>query len=415
MPSARIHEVIAKKINNDYNFNEKLLRIGTVSPDCWRNVPKNSGIKDKYLSHFWNFRITSGQANDYINFYIKYYDDIYNPFYFGYLIHLIVDQYWKTNIDPRYNIKVNNESYVIDKNKNLIKDENWLSYYEGIKMQRRLAKKYSLDDFPLYQKDIPNFTCSIDELNLNGLFGENGSLDYINKELSMSDSIEESSIFDDESIEAAINECTIFVKEELKRLPIIKKKYDSKIKIAVDIDDTILSTKELEEYYWKIFINNHPEIDKNKKYKWGDPELALFWKEHREDMAYGNIKDGVVDTFNSLIEKEYVVDLLSARPLEKYASLNKNLSEYLKNNNVNYNHMHLGFYSKIDFLIKHNYDILIDNELRHINAANEKGISTILYGPYNENYHGLQTDNWLEIPQLIEQILKSHKKILLKK
>ena len=64
MPSARVHEAIAKKINNDYKYNEKLLRIGTISPDCWRNVLENSGIKDKYLSHFWDFRIKNGQAND---------------------------------------------------------------------------------------------------------------------------------------------------------------------------------------------------------------------------------------------------------------------------------------------------------------------------------------------------------------
>ena len=67
MPSARVHEAIAKKINNDYKYNEKLLRIGTISPDCWRNVPETSGIKDKYLSHFWDFRIKDGQANDYAN------------------------------------------------------------------------------------------------------------------------------------------------------------------------------------------------------------------------------------------------------------------------------------------------------------------------------------------------------------
>ena len=44
MPSARVHEAIAKKINQDYHFDERLLRIGTISPDCWRNVPKDSGI-----------------------------------------------------------------------------------------------------------------------------------------------------------------------------------------------------------------------------------------------------------------------------------------------------------------------------------------------------------------------------------
>lgn len=74
MPSARVHEATAKNINEEYNFNERLLRIGTISPDCWRNVPKDLGIKDKYLSHFWNFRIKEVQANDYNNFRSCYYE-----------------------------------------------------------------------------------------------------------------------------------------------------------------------------------------------------------------------------------------------------------------------------------------------------------------------------------------------------
>ena len=111
------------------------------------------------------------------------------------------------------------------------------------------------------------------------------------------------------------------------------------MKIAIDIDDTILSTKELEEKYWNIFINNHPEIDNTKEYHWGDPELALFWKEHREDMAYGKVKDGVPDAFRNLMSSGYIVDLLSARPLDKYASLKNNLSNHFEENDVKYNHM----------------------------------------------------------------------------
>ena len=129
-------------------------------------------------------------------------------------------------------------------------------------------------------------------------------------------------------------------------------------------------------------------------------------------MAYGKVKPGVSETFDKLISDEYIVDLLSARPIDKYASLNKNLSEYLEKNNVIYNHIHLGFYSKIDFLVEHQYDILIDNELRHIEAANEKGIATILYGPFDPNYSGLQTDDWTKIPSLIELIKGKIKKII---
>lgn len=411
MPSARIHEAIAKKINKEFNYDELLLRIGTISPDCWRNVLEDSSIKDKYLSHFWDFRIKNAQANDYINFYIKYYKSLDNPFYFGYLLHLIVDQYWKTNIDPRYEKKIDSESYVIDKNGNLVKDENWYSYYERIKMQQRLAKRYQLDYLPINSEDYPDLFCKIDELNIKGLFGEDGSLDYINKTLFMSDDVGESIIYDDHSVEKAIDETTKFVKQELSKLKKIKREYDSKIKIAVDVDDTILSTKELEDHYWKIFLKDHPEIDGTKEYHWGDPELALFWKEHREDMAYGEVKSGVVDAFNKLIDDNYIVDLLSARPIDKYASLIRDLSNYFERNEINYNHLHLGFYSKIDFLVDHQYDILIDNELRHIEAANQSGISTILFGPLNPNYNGIQTNDWSKIPLLIKQISKDKKYI----
>ena len=222
MPSARIHEAIAKKINTEYDYDEKLLRIGTISPDCWRNAPKDSGIKDKYLSHFWDFSVKEGQANDYVKFYTKYRQSLDNPFYFGYLLHLIVDQYWKTNIDPRYEKKIDGESYVIDKNGNLIKNENYFSYYEGIKMQQRLAKKYNLDFLPINAEEYEDFSCDIEEINLDGLFGENGSLDYTNKTLFMSDDVKESIIYDDESIEKALDETTQFVKQELLKFKNIK-------------------------------------------------------------------------------------------------------------------------------------------------------------------------------------------------
>ena len=218
MASARVHEVIAQIINRDYNFDEMLLRIGTIAPDSWRNVPKESGIKDKYLSHFWDFSVEDGkQANDYVKFYTKYNQEMSNPFYFGYLLHLIVDQYWKSVIDPRYEKEINGEKYYIDKNGNIIKNENNFDYYESIKMQQRLAKKYKLDVLPIYPEDYKDFSCNIEELNLSGLFGENGTIAYTNNRLFMNDA-EESSLYDDESIEKAINETVEFVKRELNRL-----------------------------------------------------------------------------------------------------------------------------------------------------------------------------------------------------
>ena len=123
-------------------------------------------------------------------------------------------------------------------------------------------------------------------------------------------------------------------------------------------------------------------------------------------MAYVKVKNGVKEAFNKMKKENYVIDLLSARPIDKYASLLKNMSNYFENKGINYNHIHLGFYSKIDFLVEHQYDVLIDNELRHIEAANKNGIATILYGPFNSNYNGIQTNDWSKIPKLVKQITK---------
>ena len=111
----------------------------------------------------------------------------------------------------------------------------------------------------------------------------------------------------------------------------------------------------------------------------------------------------------------YRIDLLSARPLEKYASLKKKMVEHFENANINYDYMNLGFYSKKEFLNKHDYDILIDNDMKYIEEAESVGVIPILYGSYNPNYTGYQTSNWSEIPTIIEGILIEKKQLNIKK
>ena len=126
MASARIHEAIIKEVNKDYKMDDTLLRIGSVMPDCWRNVKE--GIKDRYLTHFWDFRIKDGQANNYDEFYFKYYNE------------LISDQYWKTYIDPKYNMEVNGVSGFKLKDGSFHKDENWFGYFDSLKLQKNWLK-----------------------------------------------------------------------------------------------------------------------------------------------------------------------------------------------------------------------------------------------------------------------------------
>lgn len=404
MPSARIHESIAKEINKHRNLDELLLRIGTVSPDCWRNVESENGVKDKYLTHFWNFRIKEGQANDYQEFYLKYYNSLTNPFYFGYLVHLIVDQYWKTFIDPKYKMEKNGVKGFKLKNGDFHDDENWWGYFDSLKMQKQIAKIYNLGRFPISKDDLINFKCDIDELNLNGLFGTSGTLNYINTDIMPGENDEESEIYDINEVISNIKATAQFVEQELKRLKMLREENIKKVKIAVDIDDTILCTKELEELYWEEFIKTNPNIAPDRGYKWGDPELALFWRLYREKMAFGEVKPHVQESLNKLLGANFEVDLLSARPLDKYSSLKKRLVEYFESKGINYNYMNLGFHSKKEFLKEHEYDILIDNDMKYISEAESVGVIPILYGR-NPNYNGYQTEDWSEIPSLIDKII----------
>ena len=411
MPASRIHETVAKKVNQDYLMNEVLLRIGTIAPDCWRNVDSKSGMRSKEISHLWDYRKKNEEANDYVHFYLKYYDEMDNPFYFGYLIHLMVDQYWKSVIDPKYFFEEDGigKCRLRDGTTKESKD-NYFAFFEDQKIERRLAKDYNLGLLSMNMGDYPELKCNIDEIDLSGLFGPNGTISFVNDRYMPGEDIEESKLYDYSDIERYIDDTVTFVKSELKRLKEIKEQDDKKIKIAVDIDDTLLCTEEKRKECWQKFLANHPEINPVQEHTWENPVLAVFWDEYRGEIAFGDVKEGSQETLNDFLSNGYRVDLISARALNKYSSYKKKMVEYFENNNINYSYINLGFRSKKDFLRKHNFDILIDNELRNVEEANEVGIATILFGPYNPDYNGLQTDDWSNIPMLVEEIIKGKNK-----
>ena len=427
MPAARIHEVIAKKINDEYKMDEVLLRLGSIAPDCWRNADASTGINSKEVSHFWDFKIKQGEANNYIEFYLKYFNKMNNPFYFGYLLHLITDQYWKSTVDPMYVVNrrwklkdgtyydIDNDSKYFDEEENKwkIKEDptkkygRWFGYYESLKMQKQLALKYNLGVLPINKNDITNFDVYIDELSLDGLFGEKGTIKFVNGSLDTGIGIEdnESIVYDFNKFEQHIDDTVEFVKQELVRLNKIKELEDNKIKIAVDIDDTLLCTEESKNYYWDIFLKVNPDINPVQERTGNNPIITRFWSEFRDKIAFGKVKDKAPETLEMLINNGFRIDLLSSRTLDRYARLKQKMVEYFEKLGIKYDFLHIGFSSKKEFLKEHNYSILIDNDMEHIIGAESVGIIPILYGN-NPDYNGYQTDNWEEIPTLIQEIIK---------
>lgn len=375
MASARIHEIIAKEINKDYHMDEILIRIGSVAPDSWRNVENNLIFKDKYLTHFWDYRIKNGQANDYNEFYFKYYNYLSNPVYFGYLIHLMTDQYWKTYVDPKYELKENGEEILKMKDGSFVIDKTQLAHAERVRLQKILAEKYKLGYFPIEESEIKNFYCKIDELDLSGLFGKNGTLNYINSKLSPNDNYEsqEFKLYDFDDIINSIYETIEFIKKELIRLEMLHNSLSKKYKIALDIETLLLES-----------LNNEEGI---------------------------KLQKNVQECLDYLISSDYIVDLITSLSTNKFLKIKRNLVESLEENNLHYNYINFGFSSKLQFLKERGYNLLIDNDIKYIKGATDIGIDTILFKEYDKEYNGYQASDWVNVKSLVNKIY-TNKKLL---
>ena len=393
MPSARIHEAIAKELNKEKTYDELLLRLGTIAPDSWRNVEKESGYQDRFLTHLRDYRIKNSVLYGYKEFFYKYYDQLNNPFYFGYLIHLMGDQYWKNFIDPKYRMIQDGKKVIKLKDGTITDFDSEFEYKESLKMEKEIAKLYNLNKLPIKQEEVKNLECDIDELNLNGLFGVYGSLNYLNTEVLPTNN-EQSLIYDTNDIINYIKETAKVIEKEIKNLEIEKEEEDKKVKIAIDLDDTILNTKEIEEEYLK----NTPNKD-----------LAKVRDEYREEIATNvTVKEGASFATNQLLVNGNRVDIVSSRPLNKNAEYKKVFVDNLVKHNVNYNFFHMGFYSKKQFLKDQHYDILIDDDIKNVMLAKAIGVTPILFGT-NPNYNGYQTNNWNDIPYIVEEIKQNLK------
>lgn len=122
MPNWRVHLEIAKKINEQTQFNNEdynLFLLGNIAPDI------NNGFIVEGISHIYEHDHTHLYNTEnhatYMNFYQKYQDILKtNPVAFGYLVHLYTD--YLLNKDYRIKCEQNHldkEEYVKFKHKDL--------------------------------------------------------------------------------------------------------------------------------------------------------------------------------------------------------------------------------------------------------------------------------------------------------
>lgn len=197
MPSFTIHEAVAKEMNKELKKDDLLFTIGSIAPDCWRNATK-FGYEDRTLSHFTNKELNKDNE-DYELFYKKYNKYLDDPFYLGYLLHLITDTYWRDTIYPEYH-KLAKEGV---KREDIRSDSHYID--------QELAKYYK---FSIFDTANINIHSNIEELDLTGL---NGTLNYVNEVLSKRKSGKSKYITLDITIRS-VNRTIEYIKKELERL-----------------------------------------------------------------------------------------------------------------------------------------------------------------------------------------------------
>lgn len=184
------------------------------------------------------------------------------------------------------------------------------------------------------------------------------------------------------------------------------------MRIGIDIDDTLTNTRKLQLIFWKEYVTNNPKDGytftlPNTINDFGDEYVQVFWDTYREQLSFqADVKLDVDLVTKKLKEDGHTLCIVTSRPDYKYTDLGKRIRELLDNNGVSMDIIYTDVRNKGLFCRENNIDLLIDDDLKHIRSAEENGVKAILFNS-NDNFDGLQSNNWLDLYEIITQLVKS--------
>lgn len=178
------------------------------------------------------------------------------------------------------------------------------------------------------------------------------------------------------------------------------------MKIGIDIDDTLVNTRELQMIYWKEFVNNNPQEGYNEEIPnsindFGDKYVQTFWDAYREQLSFSpTFKDNTSTILHKLKNNDFTLCIITSRPDKKYKDLKIRIRKWFEKNNIPIDIIYTDVKDKGLFCKENNIDILIDDSLNQINSAKTNNVKTILFNNV-PNYEGLQTDNWTNLYEIL--------------
>lgn len=183
------------------------------------------------------------------------------------------------------------------------------------------------------------------------------------------------------------------------------------MKIGIDIDDTLTNTKELQIKYWKEYYLKNPDPNFSKEIptninSFGNEYISTFWDTYREALFTPPIKENASNIIKKLNQEGYQLCIITSRPDYKYHNLKERIITWLHKNNINITEINTNIRDKALFCHKNNIDLLIDDSIEHVTNTIKHNKKAILFNNIKD-YQGLQTDNWLDLYNIIKKMKTS--------
>lgn len=182
------------------------------------------------------------------------------------------------------------------------------------------------------------------------------------------------------------------------------------MKIAIDIDDTLTNTKDNQIKLWKEYYNNNPkkgfseELPKDINEFNVDEYIGIFWDTYREELSFkSSYKKDVSIIIDKLKEDGHELSIVTSRPDDRYENLKEKIANALKSNNIHIDTIHTNARDKGIYCKEHNFDLLIDDNIKQIQSAKNNGLKGILFNEIKD-YKGLQTNNWKDLYNIIKEL-----------
>lgn len=218
MPNALIHRCVNKRVQQEIKKFTKendlyLYDVASVAPDSWRNTErfKNSDLPKKDKRKYSHFSNDNEFVENYDVFKNKYIDKIDNPFIFGYMIHLMTDNFWRLEMFYKNNFDINdinNELLNIEH----LDEKSELTNDVDIHL-KDIAIHYEIKDLKeLTEEEILSIP-KIEEMTYDGI---NTTIRYINKQMK-EENLNKPVKYTLEDIINGIEICTKKIVEELNQ------------------------------------------------------------------------------------------------------------------------------------------------------------------------------------------------------